>query len=163
MEYNLKILVETGTYYGDMVEAMKNSFSKIYSIEISETLCAEERRRFKRDRHIKIIHGDSGTEIEKLVKELDQPTLFWLDGHYSGGITSKGLKETPIFEEVNAIVNNMKSQYVILIDDARCFGTFPDYPSLELLSNFIKSKDQNANVAVQDDIIRIIPSDISPR
>jgi len=36
--YHLKIFVETGTYRGDMVEAMKHLFHKIYSIELSDTL-----------------------------------------------------------------------------------------------------------------------------
>jgi len=30
--YGLRILVETGTYLGDMVEAMKANFDRIYSI-----------------------------------------------------------------------------------------------------------------------------------
>ena len=31
--YELKVFVETGTYRGDMVQAMKPLFDKIYSIE----------------------------------------------------------------------------------------------------------------------------------
>lgn len=33
--YELNVLVETGTYYGDTVEAMKDVFERIYSIELS--------------------------------------------------------------------------------------------------------------------------------
>lgn len=31
--FGLKVLLETGTYRGDMVEAMKKTFQRIYSIE----------------------------------------------------------------------------------------------------------------------------------
>ena len=33
-KYGLRILVETGTSTGDMVEAMKTDFDRIYSIEL---------------------------------------------------------------------------------------------------------------------------------
>ena len=54
MQYDLKILIETGTYYGDMVEAMKNQFDRIYSIELSNKLFEEARKRFKSCRHIEL-------------------------------------------------------------------------------------------------------------
>jgi len=90
--FGLRVLVETGTYYGDMVEAMKNYFSRIYSIELSNELYEKAKRRFTGDDRIKIIHGDSGIELGKLIARLEQPALFWLDGHYSAGETAKGEK-----------------------------------------------------------------------
>jgi len=45
--YNLRILVETGTYLGDMIEAMKSKFDRIYSIEIDKDLFALANKRFK--------------------------------------------------------------------------------------------------------------------
>src|SRR2546425_6234629 len=43
--FRSQIFVETGTYRGDMVEAMKPLFHKIYSIELSDALFAEAQRR----------------------------------------------------------------------------------------------------------------------
>jgi len=34
----LQVLIETGTYQGDMVEAMKDIFDKIFSIELKREL-----------------------------------------------------------------------------------------------------------------------------
>src|SRR5439155_12039483 len=34
-QYQLRVLVETGTFYGDMIEAMRKRFDAIYSIELS--------------------------------------------------------------------------------------------------------------------------------
>ena len=51
----MKILVETGTYRGDMLDAMKDSFDTLYSIELSKELYDLARSRFKNVRHIQLI------------------------------------------------------------------------------------------------------------
>ena len=155
--FGLKVMVETGTYYGDMVEAMKRRFSRIYSIELSRELSERAAKRFRGDRHVTIIQGDSGAELGKLVRSIDQPALFYLDGHYSGGITAQGAKWTPIYEELSHIFAH-DPRHVIVIDDARCFGRDPDYPSLQDLRDFIRSKRPGAEVEVADDSIRITPA-----
>jgi hypothetical protein len=70
------------------------------------------------------------------VRRIDQPALFYLDGHYSGGITARAAKDTPIYEELSHIFEH-DPRHVIVIDDARCFGRDPDYPSLHELREFI--------------------------
>lgn len=159
--FGLKMLVETGTYYGDMVEAMKRRFSRIYSIELSKELSERAAKRFRGDRHVQIIHGDSGAELGKLVGQIDQPALFYLDGHYSAGITARGSKDTPIYEELAHIFDTRNKAHVIVIDDARCFGNDPGYPSMQELREFIRSKRPDAEIAVEDDSIRITPAPIS--
>ena len=156
--YGLKILVETGTYYGDMVEAMKDVFNQLYSIELSTELYKKAKKRFKGEKHIELICGDSGLELMNLMSKIDKPTLFWLDGHYSAGVTAKGEKDTPIYEELNHILNSTDKGHVIIIDDARCFGADPNYPSIKELCDFIKSKRANLDIVIQDDCIRVIPN-----
>lgn len=156
-KYNLQILVETGTYYGDMVEAMKHDFDKIYSIELSRALFEKAQKRFKGMKHIELIWGDSGTELMSLTARLNQPTLFWLDGHYSAEETAKGDQETPVIGELQHILDAPDRGHVIIIDDARCFGTDPAYPTIEELTTFIKSSRPNVDISIQDDSIRITP------
>jgi hypothetical protein len=155
--YGLRILVETGTYYGDMVEAMKDVFDCIYSIELSEELYRKAKERFKEEKHIEIIHGDSGVELMNLMNKIDKPTLFWLDGHYSAGVTAKGNKDTPIYEELGHILNAPDIGHVIIIDDARYFGSHAAYPTIEVLIEFVKSKRHNLDIVVQNDSIKITP------
>ena len=155
--FGLKNLVETGTLYGDMVEAMKNNFDFIYSIELSTELYEEAKERFREEDHIEMIHGDSGIELKNVIKRINQPTLFWLDGHYSGGITARGDKDTPIYKELDHIFNAEDRDHVIIIDDARLFGSDPAYPSIEELNEFIKSKRSDVKIIVEDDSIRITP------
>ena len=157
-QFDLRILVETGTYMGDMIAAMKNDFDHIYSIELSEQLHEKARQRFAGCERIHLLHGDSGVELGKLIGQLGGPTLFWLDGHYSGGITAKGDKETPIHEELLHVLGDTEADHVILVDDARCFGNRTDYPTIEQLAELVASKRPNAVLTVEDDIIRITPT-----
>jgi hypothetical protein len=156
--FGLKTLVETGTYYGDMVQAMRLDFDRIYSIELSAYLYRTAARRFAGAAGITLINGDSGTELGNLVGKIDEPALFWLDGHYSEGDTAQGSKDTPVYEELAHIFSSKHSGDVILIDDARCFGTYPSYPTLDELFSFIRSKRPDANIEVENDFIRITPN-----
>lgn len=154
--HKARILVETGTLLGDMVDAMKDRFSEIYSIEISPELARKAQRRFESFPHIKIIESDSAIALKTLVPSLKEPALFWLDGHYSGGETGKGEKDTPIMEEL-ATIYASKIPHVVLIDDARCFGTEKDYPTQEELGAYIKSLRPNSKIDIRNDCIAIAP------
>lgn len=156
-KYGLRVLVETGTYRGDTIQALRNDFARIYSIELSPALFAQAQDRFRSAPNVELIHGDSGEKLADLMRRLDQPALFWLDGHYSAGITAKGDKITPIFEELGHIFSAPPRPHAIVIDDARLFGTDPGYPTLEELIRFVRAHGPNVDVSVQDDGILIVP------
>jgi len=155
-QYGYEVFVETGTYMGDMVEAQKKRFKKIFSIELGVDLFNNAKKRFKNDKRITIVQGDSGKVLPKLLSEINEPAIFWLDGHYSAGITAKGEKECPIFEELDAIFSSKKNNHILLIDDARCFVGRGDYPSIDQLTEYIKSKNGKYQVEVKYDIIRYV-------
>jgi hypothetical protein len=155
--YGLRVLVETGTYYGDMVQAMKSEFDRIYSIELSQDLYEKALTRFKGAEKIELIQGDSGVQLGRIMDKINQPALFWLDGHYSEGVTARGEKDTPIYEELRHILGATFMGHVIIVDDARCFGVDPAYPSLAQLEDFVKSMKSNMDMTVQGDSIRITP------
>jgi len=77
--YGLRILVEKGIYIGDMVEAMKADFDRIYSIELSKELYKKALMRFDGVHNVELINGDSGNEIKRILNKINQPALFWLD------------------------------------------------------------------------------------
>lgn len=164
-QYGLRTFVETGTYRGDMVEAMKNTFTHIYSVELGEDLYKRAKKRFRYHKHIKILLGDSGKVFKKLIPNLTTPTLFWLDGHYSGGSTARGEKDSPIYEELTHIFNSPDVGHVIIIDDARCFSNpnYQGYPSLSDLEKFILSARPDVYISVENDSIRILPGSIASK
>jgi hypothetical protein len=155
-KYGYATLVETGTYMGDMVEAQRKRFKKIISIELGADLFKKAQKRFQNNKNVTILQGDSGKVLPQILKNLNEPAIFWLDGHYSAGITAKGDKDCPIFEEVDAIFNDKKFEHILLIDDARCFIGEGDYPTIDKLTEYIKNKNEKYKVDVENDIIRYV-------
>jgi hypothetical protein len=153
--FNTRILIETGTYRGDMVYAMRKYFDRVVSFELDPSLHDEARKRFALDQNVSIVLGDSGQILAQHLANVTGPCLFWLDGHYSGGITAKAALNTPIKKELDQIFEHQVSGHVVLVDDARCFNGQDDYPTLEELKNFILSMKPNWEFTVRDDIIRI--------
>ncbi|OGF24903.1 hypothetical protein A2331_06065 [Candidatus Falkowbacteria bacterium RIFOXYB2_FULL_34_18] len=152
-KYNLDTLIETGTFLGEMVNASKNNFNTIYSIESNKRLYGLAKKRFKKNKNVKILYGDSSNKLNKVIKKQKTPALFWLDAHYSGGITTKKEKETPIREELAQIFNNFKTGNIILIDDARLFVGKRDYPRIEEIKKMILSR--NMKIKIEEDVIII--------
>lgn len=148
------VMVETGTHKGAMIEAQKRNFSRIFSIELSDEFFEKATQRFKSDKHITIVHGDSGKKMPEVIGQLAAPAVFWLDGHYSHGATAKGELECPIYGEIDAILGEDHFNHVLLIDDARCFVGKDDYPTLEELEKYVKSKDSKYQLTVEHDVIR---------
>ena len=151
----IRVLIETGTLWGETIYALRKMFSQIYSIELSAELANAAIYRFKFRKHIRIVQGDSSQKIPEIIRGIDMPILFWLDGHYSGSITAKGQRETPILEELKAIFAHHRNDHVILIDDARCFTGANDYPTMDTLSTFVKSSKRYNFIDVMDDVIVI--------
>lgn len=157
-QFHLHTFVETGTYYGDMVQAVKNSFNKIYSIELSDKLYSLCVNRFKSDKKICLIQGDSAIKLRNVLEEINCPALFWLDGHYSSGVTVKSENETPILDELSLIFEYPNHGHVIVIDDARNFGTNPAYPSISELTKFILNKRSDVEIKILFDSICVFPN-----
>ena len=155
-KYSLNIFIETGTYLGRMIESIKHNFEIIKSIELSENLALRAQKKFVNYPNIEIIHGDSGEKISAILEKLNQPALFWLDGHFSGGVTAKAEIETPILNEVKKILEHPIKSHVILIDDARLFNGERDYPTHEELKNLISEHYSNFVYEVNNDIIKVI-------
>src|SRR5579859_6108595 len=115
--YNLKMLVETGTYYGEMVSAQRNAFENIYSVEYVAELAVRAQKRFAGSPHIKILSGDSKVVIPELLKSINSPTLFWLDAGYYGW-AELPTDRSRLTVELEAILRHPVAGHVILMDDA---------------------------------------------
>jgi len=152
--FGIASFVETGTYLGDMVNAVRKNFSEVYSIELSDDLYERVRHYFNDEKQVNFLHGDSGRLIAELTAKIDRPCLFWLDAHYSGGMTAQGDVDTPIMAELKHILQR-KFADVILIDDARCFIGQDQYPTIEYVRDYVTKARPEYKVSVQDDIIFI--------
>ncbi len=154
-KFGIRTFVETGTYLGAMVTAVRSDFERIYSVELSEQLYESATSKFCVDERIVIMQGDSGEVVPTLLRGIAERCLFWLDAHYSAGVTARGEKETPIVKELSCILDHPVKGHVVLIDDARHFTGQNDYPALRELRELVSERCGNYVFEVREDIIRL--------
>jgi len=154
----LKNFIETGTFQGDMVEAQRENFHKIVTIELSDALYEAAKRRFAGYDHVHVLHGDSGALLLEAIHLIEGPALYWLDAHYSRGVTARGDQKAPILKELSIIAARGQPDDVILIDDARLFGMRLGYPRLATVRKFAAWEWPSHSFHVESDIICIVPS-----
>jgi len=88
---------------------------------------------------------------------LDEPALFWLDAHYSQGVTAGASEAAPILKELSCLAGRHRHKDVILIDDARLFGLKAGYPGLKVIRQFVSTHWPQRAVSVDNDVICILP------
>lgn len=149
-----RVLVETGTFAGGMIDAVKDRFARIFSIELDPGWHARAIERFRSLPHVTLLRGDSGVRLQEVLDGLTEPALFWLDAHYSGPVTARGALDSPIVHELEGIRAHPVSGHVVLIDDMRDFTGRDGYPTVRELVAWIRDADPDGIVEVRDDVLR---------
>lgn len=157
IKFKVQTLIETGTYLGQTIDDLESEFDSIYSVELDKKLYLNAKKMFFANKKIKIFQGDSSKILPKIISKIKKTSLFWLDAHYSKGITAKGDIETPILKELFAISKSKIKNHLILIDDARKFTGKDDYPTIKMVKNLVKNYFFGYKIIVKEDIIRIYP------
>lgn len=155
--YALRTLIETGTYYGEMVAAVRHDFDRIYSIELDPELARRAARRFGGDPRIHILEADSQKLLPELLKSITDPALFWLDAGYWGWAN---LARDPqrLSVELEVALSHSVKGHVVLMDDARMLDGRNGAPTCDELRARIASRFPGRRVELLHDIIRITPS-----
>ncbi|MDE6847620.1 MAG: hypothetical protein K2J99_17870 [Lachnospiraceae bacterium] len=160
-KYHCNKLIETGTYLGDTLFRLRKKFAELYSVEVVEDIYNNNQARFENINNVHLYLGDSALRLKDMIKDAntqDSILCFWLDGHYSGGITGMGGdKSCPIYEELNTIFTMLQNKkFVILIDDAGDFnGTA--YPDIDEVKKYIENIGKGEyDIQVKSDIIRVV-------
>jgi hypothetical protein len=148
--YSLNMLIETGTYNGDMLYVMKRVFKRLFSIELDPGFYENSKKRLARFKNITLIQGDSGEKLPELLSTINEPCLFWLDAHAATGDPG-----CPLLQEFNHIFDHPITDHVILIDDAQKFTGELDFPELDTLRELVKTRRPGWVFEVKDFIIRI--------
>lgn len=155
--FSLNQFIETGTYMGDTLAHMALDKSvNCTSIELDDNYYQSALQRFSSYTNVRLFKGDSGKVLLDIVHKLEAPSLFWLDGHYSGAMTARGDVDTPISTELQVILDSPIKNHVILIDDARQFDGTSSYPYLDVLLDTIRKKSAY-HIEISIDIIRLTP------
>lgn len=146
--------IETGTFTGEMIHAMRPHFARLISIEMAPAIFEATRQRFSGDARVELLLGDSGTLLPRLLSALNTPALFWLDGHYMGGTTARADQDSPVRAELAALLHHPVRGHLVLIDDARLFTGTGGYPTLDELRAWVERDRPGSRVEVDADIIR---------
>jgi hypothetical protein len=149
-----RTFVETGTFTGEMVAAMRPHFERLISIEMAPALYEAAVRRFAGDARVQLRLGDSGSVLPEVLAALDHPAFFWLDGHYMGSGTARADLDSPVRAELAALLRHAVRGHLVLIDDARLFTGEGGYPTLDALRGWIERERPGTRVEVGADIIR---------
>lgn len=155
--YATPVMIETGTFYGDAIFALRREFREIHSVELARGLFDFNAEELAHHRHIHLHFGDSAVVLPRLVSQVTAPTLFWLDGHFCSGPSARADIDTPISAELDCILSRPPGCDVVLIDDARLFVGQDGYPSIEQLRTAVRARRPRASFEVDLDIIRIAP------
>lgn len=154
--FSIRTFVETGTYLGTMVDATKDTFSRILSIELDQALYERAAKRFARYANVSILLGDSGDVLQDVLATVTVPCLFWLDAHFSGGITVRGNLDTPVLQELEHMLTHKVAEHVVLIDDADWLD-FHAHVSIDQLRDLVQSYRPDWRFEVTADIVRVHP------
>lgn len=131
--------IETGTFLGYTTQFLAKHGTHVYSIEPEPKLFARACTLFRHSSNVEILNGTSEEVFPILLTRIKGDVNFWLDGHYSAGITFKGPQETPILDELDCISRHIDNfgRICVLVDDTRCFNSrlpeYATYPSLDSL------------------------------
>lgn len=134
LQYGLAHFVETGTEFGEAVGiAARAPFRTLWTIEIDPLMAAGARRRFADDPRVRVLVGDSTTQLPVALAGMDgAPAMFWLDAHYPkipGDWTTLPL---PVELDVVSTYPGL-AQSIVLVDDRHIYeddwveaGPFPE-------------------------------------
>jgi hypothetical protein len=161
--FGLRRAVETGTYLGTGARTLAGIFDEVVTIELSPELAAQAQRSLDDCVNVSVIQGDSRVVLAKVVND-EIPSLYWIDGHWSGGLTAGQESECPILEEISAIRQG-PSDSCVLIDDARLFVAAPPpphdpahWPTLVEVIDALRSREERRHTTVIGDLIVDVPA-----
>ncbi len=153
--------IETGTYMGETSIWASAFFKNVFTIEVNPELSSKAAMRASGKTNIRFINGDSSVELGKISEKLTGSCIYWLDGHWCGGV-SKITAECPLMGELHAIKET--DDDVVLIDDARFFmGIVPEphhpeeWPRIDAVIKCLKIKYPKHEVVIEYDVIMCLP------
>lgn len=116
----IKCFVETGTFKGNTIFHMENYFARLYTIELYNENYKEVICNSKKHKKISFYLGDSSDILPTLILKINEPSVFYLDGHFCGQNSSGG--HFPLFNEIRSIGSLRNYNDIVIIDDYGSFG-----------------------------------------
>ena len=123
-EFGPTVFVETGTWEGQTAQWAAQNFARVITIENSPEIHRQSRDRLSCLPNVECIFGDSRHQLEVILRQLQEPAIFWLDGHWCGGASYGERDQCPLPDELR-LLNSNPIEHFLFIDDARLFLSPP--------------------------------------
>ena len=152
-----RLLVESGTFLGGTVEYFLPHARRIISVEIEPELHEAARRRFQSSPSVELLLGDAIEVIPRVLAEISEPPLLYLDGHFTGGVNKEpgqAIEPAPgILERLGGL--ELPSGTSIVVDDLRLFGRGDGFPALDELTAVARRSFPGAEIYLGIDCLVI--------
>jgi hypothetical protein len=142
-------------------------FETVVTVELSPELHALAATALADLPKVTLICGNSA-EVLPALADATVPTLWFLDGHWSGGPTAGEEAECPVLEEIAALRAGHEDDCV-LIDDARLFAAPPlpphdpdQWPTLVEIFDALRATRGGQHITVLDDLVIAVPQRAKP-
>lgn len=132
-KYGIKTIVETGTWHGDSTLWAAEYFDLVYTVELDPDFYTDCLDRFEHIDNIMAFCGDTRDRLPLIINKLTEPTLFFLDAHWTGEAgTHDEIAMCPAVDEIEIINKLCKVEHVIIVDDVRMMkGRWCDKKEIE--------------------------------
>lgn len=163
--FGLDTFIETGTYKGGTSSWAAGHFERVITIEGWPEYHERAKRTHGHLTNIDFRLGDSRVQLPKVLKQIEKPSMIWLDAHYLGNsMLSAGTPgECPLMDELKAI-NACSMRHYILIDDLHCFmgelnaGSQRDlWPTLDEIKALVLKGFPDYYITTYQDVIVAVP------
>ncbi len=159
--------VETGTFRGGTARSLATVFPDVVTIELSAELHRAAEIALRDTPRVRALQGHSAMRLGELTDPA-LPTLYYLDGHWSGGATGGVGDECPVLAELAAMGDGSPDDCII-VDDARLFTSAPpsphraeQWPTLTEVIDAIRERHPSHLVTLLNDQIVATPARARP-
>jgi hypothetical protein len=161
--FSIPYFVETGTYRGDTTRWAAGHFLKVYSVEAAEGLFESAANSLRELTNVEVLYGESRHVLPGVLRDLDGPAIFWLDGHWCGDSSFGVNDQCQLLEEL-AVLKDFAHDPFILVDDARLFlspppkpNDYAQWPTIDRVIDRIRMHDQDCYIVVFEDVVIAVP------
>jgi predicted O-methyltransferase YrrM len=134
---NVLYFIETGTFLGHSVKSAAELIPNCYTIEIVPDLIKQAKENNKEHNNITYLEGDSLKILPNILTQIQNssqnqnPIMFFIDAHMSGQGTYHNEQQlVPLLQELDIILQFVKNNAVIIIDDIRLFDKYDDWKDI---------------------------------
>lgn len=110
--FQIKTVIETGTYLGETTKFMCENFEKVIGIEISDEYYSKTIETCYDKSNLNLVKDSSVNYLSANLKEIgknEKTILFYLDAHWDS--------YWPLKDEIKSISENFHNKSIIVIDD----------------------------------------------